>query len=70
MFSRGYCWDSLSVLGLSDEKESKTIEKGRLDSLLLLICRVDTPVCHFLNCLVNYTQALKSSKLEVLNMLV
>jgi len=52
------------------EQENKTMEKGRLHSLLLLTCRVDTPVCHFLNCLVNYTQALKSSKLEVFNMLV
>lgn len=50
------------------EQESKTMEKGRLDSLL--ICSVDTLVCCFLNCLVDYTQALKSSKLEVLNLLV
>lgn len=50
------------------EQESKTMEKGRLDSLL--ICSVDTLVCCFLYCLVDYTQALKSSKLEVFNMLV
>lgn len=30
------------------EKASKTLEKNRYDSLLLLICRIDIPACHFL----------------------
>lgn len=66
MFSRGYCLDILFALALS-EQESRTMEKGRLDSLL--VCKAATPVHHFLNCLVNYTQTLKSPKLEEPNTL-
>lgn len=66
MLACGYCLNILFALALS-EQESRTMEKGRLDSLW--ICKADTPVHHFLNCLVKYTQILKSSKLEVPNTL-
>lgn len=69
IFSHDYYLDLFDLVSLT-EQESKTMEKVKLDPWLLLVCRVDIPVCPFLNCLVNGTQALKSSKLEVHNVLV